>query len=184
VAAAGFVVASSPVAVVGVAMTTVGAVGQIAYVADAVRRRGPYTSEHDWRRVAVWHLAGGTGWFAAATTVALVELLAGRPLAGWGIGPLAIPLVAGWMLQELVGSWTHLVPSVTPGDPGQHARQRRFLAVASRLRPITWNVGVALAWTGAVLGVAPVAATGGILLAMTALGSLVLLGRALTIGRY
>jgi nitrite reductase (NO-forming) len=184
VATVGFVLGSASVATAGAAATLVGALGQVGYVADAVRRRGPYTSEHDWRRVAVWHLVAGTGWFALAVAAALVELAGGRPLAGWALGHLAVPLVAGWMLQELVGSWTHLAPSVTPGDAARHAAQRRRLAGASRLRPITWNVGVALAWAGVATGATPVAVAGGAALGLAVIISALLLLRALTPGRY
>jgi len=143
-----------------------------------------YTSEQDWRRVAVWHLVAGTGWFALAVAATLVELAGGRPLAGWALGHLAVPLVAGWMLQELVGSWTHLAPSVTPGDAAQHAAQRRQLAGASRLRPITWNAGVALAWAGVATGATPVAVAGGAALGLALTISALQLLRALTLGRY
>jgi hypothetical protein len=129
--------------------------------------------------VAFWHLAAGTGWFALAVAAALVGVLTGGPVAAWSLGALAIPLVAGWMAQELVGSWTHLAPSVTPGSPGRHAAQRRTLAGASRVRPITWNVGVGLAWGGVAVGATPLAVGGGALLAASAFASVVLLLRAL-----
>lgn len=178
-AALGFALLATPVVVAGAGLTLLGGLGQIAYVADTLRRRGRYTSEHDWRRVAVWHLAAGTGWFALAVAAALVGVLTGGPVAAWSLGALAIPLVAGWMAQELVGSWTHLAPSVTPGSPGRHAAQRRTLAVASRVRPITWNVGVGLAWGGVAVGATPLAVGGGALLAASAFASVVLLLRAL-----
>lgn len=178
-AALGFALLATPVVLAGTVLTLVGALGQIGYVVDTLRRRGRYTSEHDWRRVAVWHLAAGTGWFAAAVAAALVGFVDGGRIAAWSLGALAVPLVAGWMAQELVGSWTHLAPSVTPGSPGRHAEQRRTLAVASRVRPIAWNVGVGLAWAGAALGVTPLAVGGGALLAASAIASVALLLRAL-----
>jgi hypothetical protein len=182
VATAGFALDSVPAAVAGMGITVAGAVGQLAYVIDAYRRRGPFTSEHDWRRVAIGHFLAGPAWFLAAVAVATAEVLLGRPLAGWSIGVLAVPMVAGWMLQELVGSWTHLVPSVTVGDAASHARQRRVLAAASRTRLIAWNAGVALAWIGISNG-GPLAAAGLALTGASVVASLILLGRALTIGR-
>ncbi|MGZ8563318.1 MAG: hypothetical protein ACXWWU_06840 [Candidatus Limnocylindria bacterium] len=183
VASAGFGLASAQIALAGAAVTVVGAIGQVGYVVDVVRRRGPYTSEHDWRRVAVWHIVAGTGWFALAVAVALAELAGGRALAGWSLGPLAVPFVAGWMLQELVGSWSHLAPSVTPGDAARHAAQRRVLARASRLRPIAWNVGVAVTWAGLALDTAAAAAAGAAVLGIAVMVSAVLLLRALTLRR-
>jgi len=180
----GFVLDATPIVIAGMAVTLGGAIGQVAYVLDAHRRRGPFTSEHDWRRVAVEHLTAGTLWFAAAVAAALVQLLAGKAVAGWSLGSLAIPLVAGWMLQELVGSWTHLAPSVTPGTAASHAAQRRILAVASRSRLAAWNVGVGLAWLGLGLDAAAPAAVGLVLLAAAVLGSVVLIVRALTRAPY
>ena len=183
-ATVGFVVDAGHVATAGAGVTLLGAIGQVGYVIDVVRRRGPYTSEHDWRRVAVWHLVAGTGWFALAVAAALAEMVWGRPLAGWALGHLAVPLIAGWMLQELVGSWTHLAPSVTPGDALRHAAQRRVLAAASRLRPIAWNAGVAATWAGLVLGATPVALAGGVMFGFAVVVSAVQLLRALTLARY
>lgn len=184
VAAFGFVLGATVMVGIGMAVTVVGAAGQVAYVLDSMRRRGRFTSEHDWRRVAVGHLVAGTGWFAAATIIALADLLGGRGIAGWSLGLLGLPLVAGWMLQELIGSWTHLLPSVTPADPDHHARQRRVLAIGSRTRLVAWNAGLLGAWSGAWLDVSIVMTLGGVALLGAAVTSVLLLGRALTIGRY
>ena len=178
-AALGFALVSLPVAVAGVLVTAIGGIGQVGLVLEARSRRGRYTSEHDWRRVAVGHLLAGTGWFVVAVVAAAVALLLGAPLRGWSLGVLAVPMVAGWMLQELTGSWTHLLPSVTPGDAPSHARQRRILAVASRARLAAWNVGVAALWLGLGLELRIFAAAGVMLLAASVGASLVLLGRAL-----
>ncbi|HET8776593.1 MAG TPA: hypothetical protein VFN76_02925, partial [Candidatus Limnocylindria bacterium] len=60
-AAIGFALASLPLVVAALVLTAVGGIGQIGFVLDARARRGRYTSEHDWRRVAVGHLLLGTG---------------------------------------------------------------------------------------------------------------------------
>lgn len=182
-AAAGFALASTPVVLGGMGLATIGAAGQVGYVIDVARRRGRYTSEHDWRRASAWHIVAGPGWLVTALAVALVEIIGGRPIAGWSLGALAIPLVGGWLLQELVGSWTHLAPAVTPGNAARHAAQRRRLAPASRLRPIAWNVGVAATWAGMAAGVPALTATGSMMLAGTLAASVVLLARSLWIGR-
>lgn len=180
-AVAGFAFDARPVVIGGMALTVVGGLGQVAYVVDAWRRRGPYTSEHDWRSVVVVHITAGTAWFVVASAAALVGMIGARSTVGWSIGLLALPLVAGWMLQELVGSWTHLAPSVTLGGPVQHARQRRLMAVAARTRLVAWNVGLAVAWLGAWLGARPLAALGGGLVAVVVVVSVILLGRALLV---
>lgn len=184
VTVAGFVLDLRVAVVAGMAVTLVGALGQVAYALDAYRRRGPFSTEHDWRRVVIWHLVGGTAWFAAACTVALVAVVAGGPVAGWSIGVLAVPMVAGWLLQELVGSWTHLVPSVTPGSPADHAAQRRVLAFGSRSRLIAWNAGIGLAWAGLALDLPPVAAAGALLVAASLALGVATLGVSLTRARY
>ena len=181
VVAIGFALDLRPMILVGMGLTSLGAAGQIGYVVDCYRRRGPFTTEHDWRAVSIGHLLAGPAWFAAAVVAALLEMAGGRPLAGWSIGLLAVPMVAGWMLQELVGSWTHLVPSVTPGGPELHARQRRVLAVAARTRVGIWNAGVGLAWAGLALDVAPLAVVGLATLAVSIAVALAGLARALTI---
>ncbi|HSI99564.1 MAG TPA: hypothetical protein VLA59_04190, partial [Patescibacteria group bacterium] len=183
-AAAGFALELRPVVIGGMAVTLVGAVGQVAYAVDQYRRRGPFTTEHDWRRVVIWHLVAGTAWFAAACAVALAGVAGGGPVAGWSIGMLAVPMVAGWLLQELVGSWTHLVPSVTPGSPTDHAAQRRALAFASRTRLVAWNLGVGLAWAGLALGLTAVVIAGAVAIGGAAAVSVVTLARSLTRARY
>lgn len=184
VAAAGFALGDRSVVIGGMALTLLGALGQGGYLVDVARRRGPYTSEHDWRRVVVGHLLAGPAWFALAVGAALTAVVIGAPVRGWSIGVLAIPLVAGWLLQELIGSWTHLVPSVTPGGPSDHARQRRLLAIGSRTRLVATNLGVGTAWIGGATGLAPLAIAGALLLAAAVLVSLIALGRALSVGRY
>jgi hypothetical protein len=181
VAAIGFAADVRPIVLVGVASTATGALGQVGYVLDCRRRRAAFTTEHDWRSVAVGHLLAGPFWFAAAAAVALGELTLGRAIAGWTLGLLGLPLVAGWMLQELVGSWTHLVPAVTSGDPGRHARQRGILATAPRARLAAWNAGLAFLWAGLVIGIPVVAIAGGTALVAAVVLSIILLGRALTV---
>jgi hypothetical protein len=177
--AAAFALDVRAVILAGMGITAAGAVGQVAYVLDSRRRRGPYTSEHDWRSVVTGHLLAGPFWFAAAVTVALAELAFSRSVGSWSLGLLVTPMIAGWMLQGLVGSWTHLVPSVTHGDPVVHARQRRILAAGSRTRLIAWNGGVALLWGGLAIGLPVVATAGGVILVVAVTGSSILLARAL-----
>jgi nitrite reductase (NO-forming) len=182
--AGGFALDARGVVLSGMMVTLVGAAGQVGYALDAHRRRGPFTSEHDWRRVVVWHLVAGTAWFAAACGAALTGMASGGPVAGWSIGVLAVPMVAGWLGQELVGSWTHLVPSVTPGTPADHAAQRRVLASASRSRLVAWNAGIGLAWIGLAVHVPPLAVAGSVAIGAAAVTSVATLARALTLARY
>jgi hypothetical protein len=183
-AAAGFAADGRFLVGIGMACTLAGALGQLAYLIDVLRRSAAFASEHDWRRASALPLLAGSAWFAVAVAAALVELVAGGRLAGWSVGHLAMPMVAGWMLQELVGSWTYLVPSVTPGEPRHHAAQRRALAPLSRLRPIAWNVGLGVAFLGGVADASAAVTLGVALTAGSVLASLAFLGRALTLARY
>jgi hypothetical protein len=176
---AGFGAAAREVVAVGMALTTLGALGQLGYVADNLRRRGSFAAELGWRRVAIGHLLAGPAWFAAACAVALADVVGGAEVAGWTIGLLTLPMIAGWLMQELVGSWTHLVPAVTPGDAGRHAGQRTQLAVGGRARRVAWNGGLALLWLGSVVGALSLAATGGALFATAAIASVAILARSL-----
>jgi hypothetical protein len=184
IAAVGFGIGVGGVVVTGITISLIGAVGQIGSLVDVGRRRAAFSSEHDWRRSSVGHLQAGPYWFAAALAVALAEIVGGEPIRGWSIGHLAIPMIAGWMLQELIGSWTYLVPSVTPGSPDDHARQRRHLAFAARSRLVGLNGGVGLAWAGAFAGLTPLLVAGVVAAGLTVMVSLVLLLRALTAGQY
>ena len=73
------------------------------------------------------------------------------PIA-WSIESLAVPLVAGWIGQVLVGSWTHLVPAIGPGDQAAHALQRLRLGRGAAPRWLIWNAGTALGTIGLLLG--------------------------------
>lgn len=177
---AGFGAAAREVVAAGMGLTALGAIGQLGYVADNLRRRGRFAAELGWRRVVVGHLLAGPAWFAAACAVALANVVGGAGVVGWTIGLLTLPMIAGWLMQELVGSWTHLVPAVTTGDAGRHARQRTQLAVGGRARLVGWNVGLALLWLGVAVGAVPLAVSGGALFATAAIASVAILTRALT----
>jgi hypothetical protein len=88
----------------------------------------------------------------------------------WSVVLVAAPLAVGWMAQALVGSWTHLIPAIGPGDPVVHARQRRRLGWASVPRWAMWNGGLMLVMAGSALGNAVVGGVGAAAIA----GSLVL----------
>ena len=47
-----------------------------------------------------------------------------------------------------MGSWTHLVPSVGPGSPEVHARQRRILGRRATARVVLAQAGVLLVAIG------------------------------------
>jgi hypothetical protein len=100
---------------------------------------------------------------------------------GWSIGLLAVPVIGGWALQELVGAWGHLLPAVGPGDMAAKARQRDLLSRRGGVRVIGWNAGLLVLWVGFGLGVPVLIAAGAIIFGAAAATALVLLARALLV---
>jgi nitrite reductase (NO-forming) len=178
IVAVGAAIGRAPLAAVGGWITAAGAVGQAWYVVDALRRRGRWAYDRDWHRTVIWHLAAGTGWFVLATAALGTRLTIIGP-TGWSLGAAAVPLLGGWVLQELIGSWSHLIPAVGPGDAAAHALQRDVLGRWPLVRVLALNLGVASAWTGLATGIALLAVSGGVLVVGATLLALALLARSL-----
>ena len=171
IAATGAALGMGALGAAGAWLTVAGTLGLVAYVVDVLRRRGHWAFDRDWHRLVTGHLVLATPWFAVAAAVVAVGVIRDGPAPpGWTLGSVAAPLVGGFVLQELVGSWSHLLPAVGPGDVAAHARQRDLLGRWALLRLAAWNAGVALLWAGLGLGVAALTAAGGLLL-LGALGA-------------
>jgi hypothetical protein len=162
----------SPIVVVGLvagwpSMAGGGAVlslmGAIALAVEAVhvtRARGHWTTDAGWHLVATGGLLAGVAWFVVGMTLASGRVV----LAGWGLAsdawstPLVVaPIAIGWVVQVLIASWTHLLPSIGPGGPPEHARQRAILGRGAAARLAALNAGVALlaiGWPGSLAGAA------------------------------
>jgi nitrite reductase (NO-forming) len=148
-AAAGMALGWEPLALGGIALALVGGIGLLGYVVDVWRRRGSWAFDRDWHRLSTWHLSAGVGWFAVALAVSFVDALRyGATPPGWTLGSLAVPLVGGWVVQVLIGSWGHLLPAVGPGTVDAHARQRTILGRWPAARVAALNVGLVLLWVG------------------------------------
>lgn len=91
---------------------------------------------------------------------------------------IAIPLVAGGIGQVLVGSWTHLVPAIGPGDQRAHAIQRQWLGRAATARWLSWNAGTFVATTGVMAGADVLVVAGGVLVGGALVAGLALLAAA------
>jgi nitrite reductase (NO-forming) len=129
------------------------------------------------------HPLAAIGWYLVATAVATYGLLAdGVAPGGWALGPLVMPLVAGWALQVLVGAWTHLLPAVAVTDPARRATMRATLGRWATARLAAWNAGVLLAWAGLGAQVLPLALAGVAAFSLAALASVALVARALVRG--
>jgi nitrite reductase (NO-forming) len=170
---------SGTLAAAGAWLTVVGALGQAWYVADTFRRRGRWAYDHDWHRVVIGHLAAGTAWFVAAGVSLAAGLSWTARVDGWSLGASGVPLLGGWVVQELIGSWSHLLPAVGPGDAATHARQRALLGRWPLSRLMALNVGVAVAWAGVALETPPLVGIGGALVIGSLAVGLLLFARAL-----
>jgi nitrite reductase (NO-forming) len=173
--ATGAILGSDPVGIAGGGLSLVGSAGLAAYVLDVWRRRGTWTTDPGWHRLSAGHLTAGVGWFGAATAAALSGLLRdGIAPAGWSLGALAMPLVFGWAVQVLVGSWTHLLPAVAVTLPERRAAMRATLGRAATARLVAWNLGVAVAWGGLAAQTLPLALAGIACFSLAALAAVAL----------
>ena len=100
----------------------------------------------------------------------------------WAVEAVGGPLVAGWVGLAILGSASHLLPAVGPGDPATHARQRRLLGRFAGTRLLVANAGVAGIAIGWPLHLEVVAAVGAALLALGLGSTAVLLVGAFRVG--
>ena len=78
----------------------------------------------------------------------------------------------GWILQVLVGSWSHLIPALGPGDPVVRAGRRAVLGRGAVLRFTGLNVGILLAWVGVATDARMLIAAGGLAIALALAGAI------------
>jgi hypothetical protein len=157
----------------------------LAFHAAAVQRdRGHWTSDPGWHRFAGFSLVAAPAWLLVALAIGAGRILwLGAAPAAWSVGLLAVPVVAGWIGQVLVGAWTHLVPAIGPGDQARHAVQRRWLGWGATPRWLIWNGGVALATVGLLVRADALAAAGGLAVCAALLTGLGLLMVSIAAGR-
>jgi hypothetical protein len=182
--ATGFASGWDSIADLGAVIELLGATALIVHGAAVLRDRGRWTSDHGWHRFAGLSLVAAPGWLLVTMAIAAGPILTlGATPEAWEVRSLAVPLVAGWIGQVLVGSWTHLVPAIGPGDQPRHAIQRQWLGRAAVPRWLLWNGGVALATAGVLADADGLIATGGIALGLSLAGALWLLAGAMISGR-
>jgi nitrite reductase (NO-forming) len=182
VTALGFVTRTDVLAILGAAITVAGAFALVAHAWAVVVRRGRWTTDHGWHTFALASLVAAVGWFVVAAVLGAWSVLThGATARAWDGTLVLAPLALGWVLQALVGSWTHLVPAVGPGDAPLHARQRRILGRAWLPRLVAFQAGVGLVAFGLPLSL-PWAITAGLALVGAAVvGALALLVAALVV---
>lgn len=166
---------------VGALVELVGAAALAFHGAAVQRDRGRWTSDPAWHRFAGLSLLAAPAWLLVALTIGAGRILwLGATPAAWSVGLLAMPLVAGWVGQVLVGAWTHLVPAIGPGNQAIHAIQRRWLGRGYAPRWLAWNGGVALGTIGLLTGNSGLSAAGGAAFGAALVSALGLLVATLT----
>lgn len=151
--AVGFVLRVTPLVLVGAALVVAAAFALVWHAVTVLRRRGRWTTDLPWHRFVQGSLVAAVAWFAIGSVLAAeVVAGAGATARGWDSGVVAGPLALGWAAQALVGSWSHLVPSVGPGGPEVHARQRVILGRWATARVVVAQVGIALVSLGVPMG--------------------------------
>jgi nitrite reductase (NO-forming) len=162
IVAIGFAFGSDAIARIGASSELLGAVALVVHAFVVRRDAGGWTTDPDWHRLAGWSLTAAPVWFVVTVAIAAGRILwLGAVPAAWTIDLLAAPLAIGWLVQVLIGSWTHLVPSIGPGDQATHARQRSVLGRWSTARLVLLNGGVGLLLVGVLADARPVVLVGG-----------------------
>lgn len=181
IVAIGFIAGSWIVLAVGAVLAVVGCATLAWYAVDVLRRRARWTTDRDWHRFAIGSLTASIAWLVGAEVGASIVAVARGPGgAGWIGGVVALPLVVGAVMQLIVGSWTHLVPAIGPGDPARHATQRRVLGRFALPRLLALQVGTGLLLVDALGWLpSPGGSVGLVLVVVPMAVSLVLLGVAL-----
>jgi len=168
----------------GAVLALAGALAMALEAVLIVRNRGHWSSDPGWHRFASVGLLAGVGWFVMGVGAAAWLVLAhGVSFDAWSTVVVGAPLVLGWVAQVLMASWTHLLPSIGPGGPVDHAHQRAILGRVSGLRLLALNAGVALLAVGWPLGIGDMATSGAALVAVALLVTVVLTVLALRVPR-
>ena len=184
VVALGFALGSDVVARLGACIELVGALALAVHGLVVQRGRGTWTTDPRWHRMAGWSITAAPLWFIVAVAIAAGRILQlGSAPAAWSIDLLAAPLVLGWLVQVLVGSWTHLVPAIGPGDLARHAAQRAVLGRWATARLFLLNTGIVLVMAGQLTGASAFTAVGAAACLAAVAAALLLIVAAVATGR-
>ncbi len=154
----------APVAGGGAVLVLLGALATVMEAARVMRARGRWTTDPGWHRFASVGLLAGVAWFTVGVAVAAgLVIVNGATADAWQTPLVGAPLAIGWIAQVLMGSWTHLLPSIGPGGPVDHARQRVILGRVATARLVALNAGTAILALGWSMGIAAAVAAGGAL---------------------
>ena len=151
--ALGYALGSDALARVGAGFALIGAVAVPLHALAVRSTDSPWTTDAGWHRFTAWSLRVASAWFVVGMAVMAGRVLwLGADPGAWSLPLAGIPLVIGWVLQVMVGSWSHLIPALGPGDPVARAVRRDLLGRAAAARLAAFNAGVLLAWIGIAAG--------------------------------
>ena len=170
----------------GAVLAVIGAGSLVLEAARVRRARGTWTTDPGWHRMASVGLLAGVCWFAVGVGLAAGLVLAAAaglvaPAEAWSTPLVGAPLAIGWAVQVLIGSWTHLLPSVGNGGPREHGLQREVLGRAATPRLVALNLGTALLAVGWPMGLGVPAGIGALLVAASVVASVGLAASALRV---
>jgi len=163
--ALGYIVNADVVAQAGALVLIAGTGSLLVMAFRTWSGRSRWTTDGAWHTMAIGSLWSGLGWLSAGVAVAAAAIARnGAQPAGWSVTELIAPLGVGFVIQVIIGAWTHLLPAIGPGTPGAHARARRRLGALAWPRLVMLNTGAASLFAGSVTGV-DAAVRAGLLLA-------------------
>jgi nitrite reductase (NO-forming) len=170
----------------GAILAVIGAGSLVLEASRVHRARGTWTTDPDWHRMTSVGLLAGVGWFAVGCALASGLMLAVAvglvaPGEAWSTPLVGVPLAIGWAMQVLIGSWTHLLPSIGPGGPREHGLQRQVLGRVATPRLVALNLGVVLLAVGWPAGLGVPAGVGAVLVAGSVVTSVGLAASALRV---
>lgn len=143
--AIGMASATDLIARLGATTELVGSAALVVHAIVVIRDRGRWTTDRDWHRFTAWSLTVAPMWLLVAVAIAGSGVLrSGAAPAAWSVSAIAAPLAIGFVGQVLIGSWSHIVPAIGPGDAATHARQRAVLGRAATARLVATNGGTAM----------------------------------------
>ena len=164
------------VARVGAVIELIGALTLAGHAMAVQHDRGRWTTDAGWHAFTSLSLLAAPAWFLVAAAIAAGRVLwLGASPVAWSIALIGVPFVLGWTVQVLIGSWTHIVPAIGPGDQPVHAVQRRRLGWGGTVRVTAWNAAVAALTVGVVAGSSLLIAIGAAVIATCLVVALVLL---------
>jgi nitrite reductase (NO-forming) len=180
--AAGFAVGSDPVVRAGAVATVIGAFAVPGYVVATSRQRGRgrWTTDLGWHRFTTWTLKASAVWFAVGVGAAAAPaFLHGATPSGWSLAFVGVPFALGSILQALLASATHLLP--TGGAiAGDGSRMRGRLGWVARPRVVAYQIGVVALWGTVAWGLdAAIGRLGALLLVFSGSVALALLAAAI-----